>query len=67
MNFKLIDDGTLDTVLQCDECGHYERYTFAAWADDAEDANDYGAFTDWAIDDARTVHICQDDSSTIQR
>lgn len=54
-------DGTLDTVLTCRICGRDERYTFAAWADDAdtEDANDYDAFVEWALEDAAMVHECE--------
>ena len=30
MEFTLIDDGTMDTVVQCDKCGNAERFDSAA-------------------------------------
>ena len=49
----LVDDGTLDTVLQCDICNTQMRYNF-----DGEET--LQAFVAWAIDDAHDVHVCND-------
>lgn len=59
--FVLSDDGTMDTVITCRNCGRDERYTFAAWADSEapEDANDYDEFVEWALEDAAMVHECE--------
>ena len=50
----LVDDGTLDTVLECDVCGERMRFTFAA----AGDSLSYSEFVDWAMDNARFGHHC---------
>lgn len=34
----LVDDGTLDTVLKCQDCGHVERYSFAGDLGEVKDA-----------------------------
>ncbi len=34
---QLIDDGAMDTVVRCCDCGHTERYTFL---DDNEEERD---------------------------
>ena len=50
----LTDDGTLDTVLRCSECGEEFRYNYAS----DESGQDYDAFVDWAIEDATKEHEC---------
>ena len=54
----LVDDGTLDTVIRCSECGADLRYNFTEYA--TEDGTDfeaaYGAFVEWAIQEARSDH-----------
>jgi hypothetical protein len=54
----LSDDGTLDTVFRCDQCGEEIRYTF-----DGEGS--YDDFVAWAIQDAEEEHACEgeEDSS----
>ena len=37
MQFTLIDDGTLDTVVKCDKCGYEMRYNAASCAVDYRD------------------------------
>lgn len=65
MAIELTDDGTLDTVLRCTECGEEMRYNYDPAADDypiedaAEDA--YDAFVEWAIEDAESEHVCASD------
>lgn len=57
------DDGTMDTVVRCTECGAELRYNFdpaAAESDAAEDdgKDPYDEFVTWAIDDATNEHAC---------
>jgi hypothetical protein len=58
---QLTDDGTLDTVLRCSECGEEFRYNYEpdAFSDDgstlAAEAS-YSAFIEWAI--ATAEHEC---------
>lgn len=65
-NFTLADDGTLDTVVQCNRCGEQERYDSASLIpevdEDGEDitdekANEYRirAALQWAEQD----HECE--------
>ena len=62
MAIELTDDGTLDTVLRCSDCGEELRYNFAASSEFAEDNQSdevaYDAFVDWAIEDAESEHEC---------
>ena len=63
MTFSLGDDGTLDTILTCDECGNSERYTFDGCEvqDHQEHPVDcvcYPQFVTWAKDDAKAYHEC---------
>jgi hypothetical protein len=70
MAFHLTDDGTLDTVVRCEDCGQEERYNY-----DPESAADVEAFLDapagtvkpedgydqfvaWALEDAAQTHEC---------
>jgi hypothetical protein len=46
----LADDGTLDTVIECDACAAQFRYNY-----DAENG-EYDSFVDWALDDASGTH-----------
>ena len=68
MAIELTDDGTLDTVLRCTECGQEMRYTYTpdepterlSRDRDLTDAGkDYEAFVNWAIDDAQHDHVCE--------
>jgi len=65
MTIELTDDGTLDTVLRCSECGEEMRYNYGSsdWPDpgidDAPTFSDaYDAFIAWAIEDATADHEC---------
>lgn len=69
MAIELTDDGTLDTVLRCSECGEEMRYNYdpASLVDDSpegqqEDEDGYNAFVEWAIEDATDSHECTADS-----
>lgn len=53
----LADDGTLDTVFRCSNCGGEERYAFAGG--DGEET--YSEFVEWAALDAAEQHECQED------
>lgn len=64
MAMLLGDDGTLDTVIVCSECGEEMRYNF----DDGdqprkltagESARAYRAFVAWAKQDAAAEHECE--------
>ncbi len=55
----LSDDGTLDTVLRCTECGEVFRYNY-----DLIDPNEYleasyGDFLKWAVQDTIDSHECE--------
>ncbi len=54
MAFKLTDDGTLDTVVVCEECGGEVRFTF--------DGNVHPcgrkSFIEWCLKDAEEDHEC---------
>lgn len=68
MSFTLQDDGTLDTIISCDDCGAEMRFTFAAsdWELAPGETNDdaYTAFVEECISDCESDHECepQDDS-----
>lgn len=51
---ELTDDGTLDTVISCPECGEEARYTL-----DGADGS-YDDFVKWAIDDFDSEHECDE-------
>lgn len=59
---RIVDDGTLDTVLVCKGCGAEARYTFdgrQVWDGSArEPTDDYLGFTRWAIADFDSEHDC---------
>lgn len=65
MAFILTDDGTLDTVLRCEDCGEEVRYHYDPETDDypaGDDATDaYKTFVKWAIEDAESEHECEPD------
>jgi hypothetical protein len=73
MAITLTDDGTLDTVVRCDDCGEEFRYNFdiedhaedctAKTDDSAPPCTCYDAFVEWCIIDAANAHdcVCQDD------
>lgn len=52
MGFTVVDDGTLDTVLMCQECGQEVRYTYA------EPPEAWYEWEDWCLDDAKETHEC---------
>lgn len=69
MAFELTDDGTMDTVVRCADCGAEMRYNYQTGADDPTDtaeASDadadamrlYDAFVDECIADAESEHTC---------
>ena len=53
----LSDDGTMDTVLCCTECGEEMRYNFDPQPDSEETYDD---FVEWAIEDAESDHECEE-------
>ena len=62
---KLSDDGTMDTVLVCDNCGEEFRYNFQnADIDESDDPEaDYDAFVEESIADASSEHDCETPSA----
>ena len=59
---RLADDGTLDTVIECEYCGYVARYVFDGGHEDCTpiangDCECYGQFVDWALQDAQDEHI----------
>ena len=52
----LVDDSTLDTVLECDVCGERMRYDFDVRNTDRSII--YPSYVVWAIDNARFGHHC---------
>lgn len=57
---ELTDDGTLDTVLRCSDCGEEMRYTYDHGLDSEET---YDEFIDWAIEDATYDHECEQEDT----
>lgn len=55
--FTLSDDGTLDTVLTCSECGQDERYNYDP---SGGRTLSYNQFVLWSIKDAEDIHECID-------
>ena len=64
MGHILGDDGTMDTVVECEACGQESRYNFEA-ADDSEVNGEegheeaYGAFIKESCEDADEQHNCE--------
>ena len=59
MAFRLGDDGTLDTVVVCEDCGQAERYNYQGEDESAfEGPGAYQDFIAWALRDAETEHDC---------
>lgn len=70
MAFELTDDGTMDTVVRCSECGEELRYNFdpaLAETDDGEVLDEidpaiaYSRWVDSIIEDAESDHECLSD------
>lgn len=59
MTFYLVDDGTMDTVVQCSECGECERFNFGSG--DYDDDYTYDEFVEDCIDNAQETHECNED------
>lgn len=59
----LADDGTLDTVLRCSECGEEFRGTFdSSFSDAGLDRTTYQTYTEWVADfiaDVDEEHDCR--------
>jgi transcription elongation factor Elf1 len=68
MSIDLTDDGTLDTVLRCSECGEEFRFNYDGGMepstdedqpDREQDALDaYDDFVDECIAEVETDHVC---------
>jgi len=67
MAIELTDDGTLDTVLRCSECGEEMRYTFTevGLADDEPNAQKaYDVWVKGCLEDAAADHECTADEDS---
>lgn len=68
MTFRLGDDGTLDTVVVCEDCGHEDRYTFAATDpgpnDNRTDDEAYQDFVSDCLRDSDADHECEQPCAT---
>jgi hypothetical protein len=72
MAIELTDDGTMDTVLRCSECGEEFRFNYAnSGADEANaetelsDADHEAHYDEWVqscIEDAEADHACDDET-----
>lgn len=58
-DIRLGDDGTLDTVLYCADCGAEFRFNFEPGPDEADGAAAYDAFVESAIEEIQDEHICE--------
>ena len=60
MTMQLTDDGTLDTVIRCSECGEEFRFNFANSGDDEspEGPEAYDSFVEDCCEDAAEEHEC---------
>lgn len=56
----LTDDGTLDTVFECMDCGGRERYNYtnAEGFTDGCPGENYEGYLAWATEDAEEQHVC---------
>ena len=61
---RLGDDGTLDTVIYCAECGAETRFNYdpAISAEDANDVGDYDAFVGECLEEFESEHDCGEDT-----
>ncbi len=63
MAMLLGDDGTLDTVIVCSECGAEMRYShdgdFDGDSDDRTDEQRHADFVAWAKEDSAEQHECE--------
>ncbi len=59
-NIVLSDDGTLDTVLVCLSCHEEFRYNYDPDDTESESESDYDDFVAWAIEDAESEHVCEE-------
>ena len=68
MAILLGDDGTLDTVVICSECGREYRGNFdpamSDTIDDIEADYDYDAFVESFIADISSEHVCGEDDES---
>jgi hypothetical protein len=60
MNIVLADDGTMDTVIRCTDCGTHERFTFAATDEESYESGEegYDKFVDDCIEQMKDDHEC---------
>lgn len=59
MAILLGDDGTMDTVVYCSECGR--EYRGNCDGGDGDDEQSYDDFVDWLIEEIEGEHVCGED------
>jgi hypothetical protein len=55
--FRLADEGTLDTVIECILCGKREAYNYATSVE-ADEGMDYESFIAVIIESLELEHYC---------
>lgn len=68
ITMTIIDDGSLDTILKCDDCGGIDRWTYDGWdpTQDGSPEEQYEAFVEYAgMSHECPVDINQVDSCNI--
>src|SRR5690242_16284475 len=58
MAIELTDDGTLDTVLRCTECGEEFRFSSETLADYDPEEMTRDQFIEQCIEDVENEHVC---------
>ena len=58
--FRLTDDGTMDTLVRCVKCGQVDRYNYDPQIPDPNhsDQDEYDAFVDECIVTSEEDHVC---------
>jgi hypothetical protein len=64
--FSLIDDGTMDTVIECNQCGEWIRYDLDYLGEDAEIELTSDVRFNEASDDAFDWHECEGDEANVK-
>lgn len=63
MSSHLGDDGTMDTVIRCDECGAEMRYLYDGEPQGGQ-VESYDEFVEWCISDFDKDHECEPDDDS---
>ena len=58
MSIYLSDDGTMDTVVVCSDCGQEFRGTYDG---EGDPTTGYDDFVKWLIDEITGEHVCEEE------